>query len=281
MLRLIPGLEQAEFVRFGMVHRNTYINGPTVLLPTWQARTRAELFFAGQMSRRRGLRRVGGVGAASPGCNAAALALGRARQPRRRARRRSARWRTTCRTPMRRTTSRPTSPSASCRRSRRRPAAARRRAERKLAVAARRSTISTRGCGDRHACDAGRGSADAPGADRAAPAAHARGRARWWTRSRPTRSAPDPRFHRVPRAQPQRVGAHGARVRERPVAVPRDHRGRRTAAPAPADHCRRDFDADAMRGFLGELHRAGTSRASAARKLAAVRTFLRYLRREG
>ena len=31
VLRLIPGLEQAEFVRFGMVHRNTYINGPTVL----------------------------------------------------------------------------------------------------------------------------------------------------------------------------------------------------------------------------------------------------------
>ena len=33
VLRMIPGLESAEFVRFGMVHRNTYINGPTVLLP--------------------------------------------------------------------------------------------------------------------------------------------------------------------------------------------------------------------------------------------------------
>ena len=31
VLQMIPGLEQAEFVRFGMVHRNTYINGPTVL----------------------------------------------------------------------------------------------------------------------------------------------------------------------------------------------------------------------------------------------------------
>jgi methylenetetrahydrofolate--tRNA-(uracil-5-)-methyltransferase len=50
VLRLIPGLEQAEFVRFGMVHRNTYINGPKVLLPTWQTRTRADLFFAGQVS---------------------------------------------------------------------------------------------------------------------------------------------------------------------------------------------------------------------------------------
>jgi methylenetetrahydrofolate--tRNA-(uracil-5-)-methyltransferase len=50
VLRLIPGLEQAEFVRFGMVHRNTYINGPKVLLPTWQTRARADLFFAGQVS---------------------------------------------------------------------------------------------------------------------------------------------------------------------------------------------------------------------------------------
>ena len=50
VLRLIPGLEQAEFVRFGMVHRNTYINGPTVLRPTWQTKSRDDLFFAGQIS---------------------------------------------------------------------------------------------------------------------------------------------------------------------------------------------------------------------------------------
>jgi methylenetetrahydrofolate--tRNA-(uracil-5-)-methyltransferase len=50
ILRMIPGLEQAEFVRFGMVHRNTFINGPTVLRPTWQTRTRDDLFFAGQVS---------------------------------------------------------------------------------------------------------------------------------------------------------------------------------------------------------------------------------------
>jgi methylenetetrahydrofolate--tRNA-(uracil-5-)-methyltransferase len=50
VLRLIPGLENAEFVRFGMVHRNTYINGPTVLAETWQVRARPTLFFAGQMS---------------------------------------------------------------------------------------------------------------------------------------------------------------------------------------------------------------------------------------
>lgn len=50
VLRMIPGLEQAEFVRLGMIHRNTYINGPTVLTATWQTRTRPDLFFAGQIS---------------------------------------------------------------------------------------------------------------------------------------------------------------------------------------------------------------------------------------
>ncbi len=50
VLRMIPGLEGAEFVRFGMVHRNTYINGPRVLLQTWQTRISPSLFFAGQIS---------------------------------------------------------------------------------------------------------------------------------------------------------------------------------------------------------------------------------------
>jgi methylenetetrahydrofolate--tRNA-(uracil-5-)-methyltransferase len=50
VLRLIPGLEEAEFVRFGMIHRNTYVNSPTVLRETWQTRTRGDVFFAGQMS---------------------------------------------------------------------------------------------------------------------------------------------------------------------------------------------------------------------------------------
>jgi len=50
VLKLVPGLENAEFVRFGMVHRNTYINGPTVLRETWQTKFRDDLFFAGQIS---------------------------------------------------------------------------------------------------------------------------------------------------------------------------------------------------------------------------------------
>jgi len=47
---LIPGLENAEFVRYGVMHRNTFINSPKLLLPTYQYRQRETLFFAGQMT---------------------------------------------------------------------------------------------------------------------------------------------------------------------------------------------------------------------------------------
>lgn len=50
VFRLIPGLEKADFVRFGVVHRNTYINAPRVLSETLQTRQRGELFFAGQVA---------------------------------------------------------------------------------------------------------------------------------------------------------------------------------------------------------------------------------------
>jgi len=50
IFRMIPGLEKASFVRLGMIHRNSYINAPAVLLPTFQARRRKDLFFAGQVS---------------------------------------------------------------------------------------------------------------------------------------------------------------------------------------------------------------------------------------
>jgi methylenetetrahydrofolate--tRNA-(uracil-5-)-methyltransferase len=77
VLRLIPGLEHAEFVRFGMVHRNTYVNGPTVLHETWQVRRRPTLFFAGQMSGVEGYVESAASGLLA-GLNAAALAVGRA-----------------------------------------------------------------------------------------------------------------------------------------------------------------------------------------------------------
>jgi methylenetetrahydrofolate--tRNA-(uracil-5-)-methyltransferase len=46
---LIPGLENAEFLRFGQIHRNTYIRAPRLLKPTLQARRNLQLFFAGQI----------------------------------------------------------------------------------------------------------------------------------------------------------------------------------------------------------------------------------------
>ena len=49
ILRMIPGLEQAEFVRLGQMHRNTFINSPTLLRPTLQWRGRDDLFLAGQI----------------------------------------------------------------------------------------------------------------------------------------------------------------------------------------------------------------------------------------
>jgi methylenetetrahydrofolate--tRNA-(uracil-5-)-methyltransferase len=77
VLRLIPGLEQAEFVRFGMVHRNTYVNGPTVLDATWQVRSRPTLLFAGQMSGVEGYVESAASGLVA-GINAAAIAKGEA-----------------------------------------------------------------------------------------------------------------------------------------------------------------------------------------------------------
>ena len=75
VLKMIPGLEQAEFVRFGMVHRNTYINGPTVLRETWQTKLRPDLFFAGQISGVEGYVESAASGLIA-GRNAAALVRG-------------------------------------------------------------------------------------------------------------------------------------------------------------------------------------------------------------
>lgn len=50
IIQLIPGLENAEIVRYGVMHRNTFINSPNLLKPTYQAKTRDTLFFAGQMT---------------------------------------------------------------------------------------------------------------------------------------------------------------------------------------------------------------------------------------
>ena len=47
---MIPGLEKAEFLRFGQIHRNTYINAPALLSATLQLRAHPRVLFAGQIS---------------------------------------------------------------------------------------------------------------------------------------------------------------------------------------------------------------------------------------
>jgi methylenetetrahydrofolate--tRNA-(uracil-5-)-methyltransferase len=50
VIAMIPGLENAQFARFGSMHRNTFINGPKHLRPTFQAKQDDRLFFAGQIT---------------------------------------------------------------------------------------------------------------------------------------------------------------------------------------------------------------------------------------
>ncbi|MBB5178913.1 methylenetetrahydrofolate--tRNA-(uracil-5-)-methyltransferase [Planomicrobium koreense] len=75
ILRMIPGLENVEIVRYGVMHRNTFINSPTVLKPTYQLRSNPSIFFAGQMTGVEGYVESAGSGLLA-GINAAKLALG-------------------------------------------------------------------------------------------------------------------------------------------------------------------------------------------------------------
>jgi methylenetetrahydrofolate--tRNA-(uracil-5-)-methyltransferase len=50
VLRLLPGLEQVEIVRYGVIHKNIFINSPAVLEPSFTTKTRSDLFFAGQLT---------------------------------------------------------------------------------------------------------------------------------------------------------------------------------------------------------------------------------------
>jgi methylenetetrahydrofolate--tRNA-(uracil-5-)-methyltransferase len=75
VLRTIPGLEGAEIVRFGQMHRNTFINSPVLLRPTLQWRDRDDLFFAGQITGTEGY--VGSTaGGLLAGINAARMVKG-------------------------------------------------------------------------------------------------------------------------------------------------------------------------------------------------------------
>jgi len=75
VLRLIPGMENAEFLQFGQIHRNTYICSPRVLQPTMQMRDRPNVFFAGQITGVEGYVESVAMGWLA-GVNAARLAAG-------------------------------------------------------------------------------------------------------------------------------------------------------------------------------------------------------------
>ena len=75
VLKLIPGLENVEIVRYGVMHRNTFINSPTVLKPTYQLKANQQIFFAGQMTGVEGYVESAGSGLLA-GINAAKLAKG-------------------------------------------------------------------------------------------------------------------------------------------------------------------------------------------------------------
>jgi methylenetetrahydrofolate--tRNA-(uracil-5-)-methyltransferase len=77
VLALIPGLENAEYVRLGSLHRNTFLNAPAHLHPTLQWRGSAELFFAGQMTGVEGYIESAATGMLA-GINAARLITGQA-----------------------------------------------------------------------------------------------------------------------------------------------------------------------------------------------------------
>jgi methylenetetrahydrofolate--tRNA-(uracil-5-)-methyltransferase len=75
VFRLIPGLENAEFLQFGQIHRNTFINSPKILLETLQTKQNPKLFFAGQITGVEGYVESVGTGWLA-GLNAARLASG-------------------------------------------------------------------------------------------------------------------------------------------------------------------------------------------------------------
>ncbi|MDH6363161.1 methylenetetrahydrofolate--tRNA-(uracil-5-)-methyltransferase [Enterococcus sp. PF1-24] len=75
VFQMIPGLENAEFVRYGVMHRNSFMNSPELLLPTYQSSKRSDLFFAGQMTGVEGYVESAASGLLA-GINAAKLAKG-------------------------------------------------------------------------------------------------------------------------------------------------------------------------------------------------------------
>ena len=242
VFRLIPGLEQAEFVRYGLVHRNTYINGPSVLDATWEVRGRSGLFVAGQMSGVEGYVESAASGLLA-GINAAAVATGRER------------W-----TPSRETAIGALAYYAS-------HADARHYQPSNITFGIMSPLVQM----DRRLRRDRRARNEALSARALAEIDRRRAEGRLNEIVREFLS-----FLRLNRnASPHTVLAYDTDLSQL-VAFMSGHCQKPRADLLPADLTR-----PVIRAFLADLFKHGDSRATAARKLAAVRTFLRYLRREG
>ncbi|MGB5218368.1 MAG: methylenetetrahydrofolate--tRNA-(uracil(54)-C(5))-methyltransferase (FADH(2)-oxidizing) TrmFO [Smithella sp.] len=80
VFRLIPGLENAEFARYGSIHRNTFMHSPSLLLPSLQLKSDENIFFAGQMTGVEGYVESAAMGLLA-GLNAALMIEGRKPEP--------------------------------------------------------------------------------------------------------------------------------------------------------------------------------------------------------
>ena len=273
VLRLIPGLENAEFVRFGMIHRNTYINGPDVLRETWQMKTRDDLLFAGQISGVEGYVESAASGLMA-GRNAAALVLG---QPLR------VPPRTTALGALAHYVShanprhyQPTNITFGImepiddRSFPRMRAADGRKMSRKET---RKFALSERALADLERwIEAGETVVHGPRRSLYA-------RAIRQAQARPAMKAALVEFLDHLRLN-ENASRHTVRAYDSDLSQFLAFLAARVSRTR-AQLTMADFDQLSIREFMGDLHRRGNTRSSAARKLAAIRTFSRYLRREG
>ena len=246
---MIPGLEQAEFVRFGMVHRNTYINGPTVLAETWQTRTNPALFFAGQISGVEGYVESAASGLIA-GRNAAALVRGE-----------------------------------------------------ELHVPPRTTAIGALAFYVSHANPHDYQPTNITFGIMEPPPTHIRDKQKRKLAIADRALEELARWNRDIRSADLQVGRFGLRRMKDTLKDFLQHLRRRDVSPHTlaayendvatflqhTAHIRQkhvealsaaDVDAFAIRAFLGELHRQRISASSSARKLSAIRTFVKFLRRE-
>ena len=259
VLKMIPGLENAEFVRYGMVHRNTYICGPKVLLPTWQTRHRADLLFAGQVSGVEGYVESAASGLIA-GRNAAAHRQGRGAAG-------AAAHHGDRLAGLLRVARRPEDVSADQHHARHHAAA--------RSTAARQDEEEADDCRTR-AGRSGRVAWRQPQVRRHAS------RQNLWRRTfrsvdiscATISNLSSPISNSI--ATCRRTRCAPMRATSRSI-----WRGWRAK---PARRCRQlaaaDLDMTSARSHLAELNKAGKARSSVARKLSALKTFVRYLRRE-